>query len=253
MTLRTPTLIGTIPTVALAPALLTIVRHAESTRNSAKAGQFFFANEAARGDLENDPDHRTCLTETGRAQARELGNTLLGAFGAFDVVYHSGYQRTRETAEGVLEAWPADAVSRRDVRSHLFLRERDGGYTFNMTTAEAKAAFPWLQAHWELSGRFFARPPGAESIADVALRVHLFLEEIKTTCAGQRVMVVTHGGPLRMFRYWLEGWSHEDVVDRWDREAVPNCCVIAYAAGEDGRLKPLALPQSAEHLGPNRT
>lgn len=248
-----PTVISTIPHMALTPALLVIMRHAESTRNVAKAGQIFFADEAARGDLENDPDHGTCLTDAGRAQARELGETLHAAFGSFDVVFHSGYQRTRETAQGLLAAWPAESGSHRDVRSHLFLRERDSGYTFNMTTAEAEAAFPWLQSHWELSGRFFARPPGAESLADVALRVHLFLESLKADCAGQRVLIVTHGGPLRMFRYWLEGWSHEDVVDRWNREAVPNCCVIAYAPDENGRLTRMAIPKPADRLGPART
>lgn len=31
------------------------------------------------------------------------------------------------------------------VRHHLFIRERDGGHTYDMTDAQASAAFPWLQ------------------------------------------------------------------------------------------------------------
>jgi hypothetical protein len=31
-----------------------------------------------------------------------------------------------------------------------------------MTTAEAEAAFPWLQPYWETYAPFFARPPGGE-------------------------------------------------------------------------------------------
>jgi hypothetical protein len=37
-----------------------------------------------------------------------------------------------------------------------------------------------------------------------------------------------------MFRYWLEGWTHQDVIDRWDYEAIPNCCLVAYAADDRG-------------------
>ena len=93
------------------------------------------------------------------------------------------------------------------VRQHLFLRERDAGWTYDMTTAEAEAAFPWLQGYWDTFGRFFARPPGGESFADVAERVYLFLGMLFRDRARQRVLVVSHGGTLRVFRYLLERWT----------------------------------------------
>ena len=225
------------------PKLLVIVRHAESARNLAKVGRVFFADDEARSDLKNEPDHLIRLTETGWSQARELGTKLRDSFQSFDSVFHSGYRRTQETAEAVLEAWPADERSRMAVRAHLFLRERDVGYAFNFTADEARQTFPWLQPHWDLTGHFFARPPGGESLADVAMRVHLFLESSRHDLAGKSVLIVTHGGPLRMFRYWLEAWTYEDVIDRWDREAVPNCCVVSYRAGErSDRLERVSLP-----------
>lgn len=231
----------------IVPDLLVIVRHAESARNLAKAGQVFFADESARADLKHEPDHLTCLTETGKEQASALGEQLLAAFGSFDLVFHSGYTRTRETAERLLQAWSAEERSRIGVRHHLFLRERDVGYAFNMTASEASREFPWLQAHWDLFGRFFARPPGGESLADVATRIHLFLEDLKCERVGKRVLVVTHGGSLRMFRYLLEGWTYEDVVERWDREPVPTCAVVAYRQdGDSGRLVRLQLPGFSE-------
>ena len=61
------------------------------------------------------------------------------------------------------------------VRHHLFLRERDAGRTYEMTTAETDTAFPWLHDYWNTFGRFLARPPGGESLAEAAARMYLFL------------------------------------------------------------------------------
>ncbi len=167
------------------------------------------------------------------AQAHRIGVLLLEEFGVFGYLYHSGYQRTLQTAEGILAAYtPADRVHTR-VRHNLFLREREVGYTFDMTTEEANAAFPWLQEYWETSGRFFARPPGAESLADVAQRVYKFLGMLFRDRAGQRVVVVSHGGTMRMFRFWLERWSYEEVVDRFETDRIPNCGLVTYRYSPD--------------------
>jgi broad specificity phosphatase PhoE len=44
-----------------------------------------------------------------------------------------------------------------------------------MTTAEAESAFPWLQDYWITYGPIFGRPPGGESMADVAKRAYLLM------------------------------------------------------------------------------
>ena len=115
------------------------------------------------------------------------------------------------------------------VRHHLFLRERDAGWTYDMTTTEAADALPWLQGYWDTFGRFFARPPGGESLAQLAERVYLFLGMLFRDRAQQRVLVVSHGGTLRVFRYLLERWTHDEFLERWESEPVPNCAVTSYA------------------------
>ena len=155
----------------------------------------------------------------------------------FDYLYHSGYQRTLQTAEGLLSAYPLNERERIRVRHNLFLREREVGYTFDMTTDEVDAAFPWLQEYWETFGRFFARPPGGESLADVAQRVYMFLGMLFRDRAHQRVLCVCHGGTMRMFRFWLERWTYEEVADRWDKDTIPNCATLTYRySAEAGRL-----------------
>lgn len=174
------------------------------------------------------PITRTPLTPRGRAQASQTGIALHQTFGPFDYAYHSGYRPTRETLEHLLNAYSEEERARIPVRHHLFLRERDTGYTFDMTTAEAEAAFPWLQGYWDTYGPIFGRPPGGESLADVAKRVYLFLSMLFRDRAGRRVLVVTHGGTLWMFRMLLERWTWEETEERFRTGSVPQCSVTDY-------------------------
>lgn len=208
--------------------MLVLVRHAESERNVAKKGNRFFLDDEARKAVQGVPDHRSPLTPRGRQQAQQTGMALRHNFGLFDYAYHSGYQRTRETLEHVLAAYTDEERHRTQVRHHLFLRERDTGYTFDMTTAEAESAFPWLQDYWNTYGPIFGRPPGGESLADVAKRAYLFLSMLFRERGGQRVLVVTHGGTLWMFRMLLERWSWEEAEERFRTGSVPQCSVTDY-------------------------
>src|SRR4029453_8566223 len=114
-------------------------------------------------------------------------------------------------------------------RHHLFLRERDAGWTYDMTTGEAETAFPWLQEYWDTLGPFFAPPPGGESLADVAQRVYLFLNMLFRDRAGQRVLLVSHGGTLRVLRFRLGRWTYEEFLVRFREDSIPNCAVTSYA------------------------
>lgn len=68
--------------------------------------------------------------------------------------------------EGILTAYSPEERRLMTIRHHLFIRERDGGHTYDMTDAEASAAFPWLQDYWQTFGPFFSRPAGGESYGD---------------------------------------------------------------------------------------
>ena len=214
-----------------------LVRHGQSLRNVAKGGNVYFPDADAREGLRGQSDHLTPLTDKGRAQAREVGVSLRQKFGVFDYLYHSGYQRTIQTADELLSVYDEAERAQIRVRHNLFLREREAGYTFDMTTDEANAAFPWLQEYWETFGRFFARPPGAESLADVAQRVYNFIGMLFRDRGNQRVLVVCHGGTMHMFRFWLERWTYEEVADRWEKEPIANCAMLVYRfSPELGRL-----------------
>jgi broad specificity phosphatase PhoE len=211
------------------PSLLVLVRHGESQRNIARRKNRFFLDDEARRPLQGIPDHLIGLTETGWRQARQTGAALHERFGPFDQIYHSGYRRAVETTEAILESYPPEGRERMRVRHHLFIRERDQGHAYDMTDAEAAAAFPWLQGYWNTFGPFFARPPGGESLAQVCERVYTFLQKLARTMAGRKVLLVTHGGTIWCCRYVIERWTYEEAERRFQTEHVANCSITSYA------------------------
>jgi broad specificity phosphatase PhoE len=241
------------------PSLLVLVRHGQSQRNVIKKQNRFYLDDESRKAVKGVPDHLIELTDEGRRQAAETGVAIRNHYGVFDYVVHSGYRRTVQTLDHILEAYPPEERARMPVRHHLFVRERDGGHAYDMTDAEAQAAFPWLNDYWTTFGPFFARPPGGESLADVCERVYAFLQKLSRTMAGRRVMVVTHGGTIWCFRYVLERWTYEEAERRFRTEANPNCSVTAYsyepsagrlALGDTARIywTPLSAPAA---VGPS--
>jgi broad specificity phosphatase PhoE len=194
----------------------------------AKKGETYFADEEARKTVKGIPDHKIPLTKWGIIQAEQTGDYLWKNLVRPDYVYHSGYLRTIQTLDGILGQFPEHERLQINVRMNQFIRERDSGYTYDMTTEEAEFAFPYLKDYWKTHGGFFARPPGGESLSDVSGRVYTFLNTLFRDRAGKRVWVVTHGGTLRAFRFILDRWNYEQAL-AWPKGQTPkNCGVTIY-------------------------
>jgi broad specificity phosphatase PhoE len=213
------------------PVRLVLIRHGETPRNKHK-GSLYFTDEAARSSLPDVSYAAMPLTAEGRRQAEATGDGLRARFGVPDRLYHSGFRRTAETKDGILSAYNPAERERIRVFENTFLRERDSGYTYNMTAEEATRAFPWLADYWRTHGNFYGRPPGGESFADVVRRVYLFLDMLFRDCEASTVFVVTHGGTKRCFRYLLERWSPEQMEAS---QEVENCGVTVYGYSEEAR------------------
>ncbi len=135
---------------------------------------------------------------------------------------------TNETANRILEAYHERRRKQIQVRMNSFIRERDPGYAYDMTTEEAQAHFPYLEEHWKTFGGFFSRPPGGESLDDVAKRVYTFLNTLFRDRAGQKVWAVIHGGTLRAVRFLLEHWTYDQALSWPEGESPENCGVTVY-------------------------
>jgi len=207
---------------------LAIVRHAKSLRNELKRGHTYFIDDEDRARVRGIPDHKIPITSEGHLQALATGIALRERFGTFDYAYHSGYLRTVETLDDILFAWPEEERERIQVRTNPFIRERDTGYTYDMTVDEAHAAFPWLEEYWQTVGGYLAQPPGGESLIQVSERVYTFLNMLFRDRAGESILVVTHGGTLRSFRANLERWTYEQAT-KWPPGQSPrNCSLTLY-------------------------
>ncbi|MCR4313831.1 MAG: phosphoglycerate mutase family protein [Candidatus Uhrbacteria bacterium] len=219
------------------PRKIVFIRHGESVRNAAKQGSVYFTDDAARAQIRGVPDHRIGITAFGEMQSTKTGATIYEHHGIPHVFYDTGYERTRLTREGILSAYPEEERSRIKLRSNSFLRERDAGYGYDMTKEEAERHFPWLDEHWKTKGGFLARPPGGESLADLSMRVQMFLDILYREHAEETVFLSIHGGTIRCLRFLLEDWTYEQFEDSLKGHTPANCGVTVYEYDESvGRL-----------------
>jgi broad specificity phosphatase PhoE len=126
------------------------------------------------------------LTEKGRIQARALAARLEHI--ELDAVYSSDLRRAAETAAEVARSQGVELVENSE------LREVDVGSWSGLTRAEAEARFPEGFARWR------AGYPGwedGESYDEMTDRVLGGIHRIAAAHEDGRVLVVSHGGPIR--------------------------------------------------------
>ena len=120
------------------------------------------------------------LNETGRAQALALADRLAGE--PIDAVYSSDLVRAHETARIVADRLGLPVTALPD------LREKHFGSWEGLTDREVLDRFPEARTgHWG----------DAETTEEVSRRVLDALRRIAEAHPAGRVLVVSHGGPLR--------------------------------------------------------
>jgi len=213
------------------PSALWLVRHGESLGNLADAQAH--ANGSGRLDLDvRDPD--VPLSPTGEAQADALGRWLAGqpADQRPTTVLSSPFARAASTAQRAVAASGLDLTIRYDER----LRERDFGAFDGMTREGIRADYPDEARRRDLLGKFWYRPPGGESWADVALRVRSLLATEALRHDGERLLCVSHQAVIMVFRYVVEELSEPQLLEIDRSDQVANTSVTRYELTGDGRF-----------------
>lgn len=151
---------------------LVLVRHGETAWN-------------VEGRIQGHTD--IALNGLGVAQAEAVGKRL--ARERFDAVYSSDLMRAFHTAR------PAVPDPDRTIIKDRRLRERHLGVLQGLTGEEAMADQP---AAWKTlkSRDSDLELAGGESLGEFSRRVVGFVEAMLEAHAGERVLVVTHGGVL---------------------------------------------------------
>jgi len=219
---------------------LVLIRHGESEGNVAATR----AREAGAQVIEVPArDADVDLSETGREQALALGRLLAGVSEQFPV-WSSPYARARETAELALEVAGWDRLPRLDER----LRDRELGILDRLTSAGVEARFPEEGERRRWLGKFYYRPPGGESWADVVLRLRSLLADLDREHPGQEVLLVCHDALILLFRYVLLGLTEADLLDLAARTTILNASVSRFV--REGGTGPWQLAgfNEADHL-----
>lgn len=129
------------------------------------------------------------LNEAGQAQARRLAARL--AVERHDALFSSDLQRARQTAAPLAATWG------RDDGVLPGFREQNFGLLEGLDAPAIQERHPALWRGWLEQDADFAAP-GGETPRQFHGRVLAALNELVAARAGQRVVVVTHGGVLDM-------------------------------------------------------
>ncbi|HEX2045072.1 MAG TPA: histidine phosphatase family protein [Gaiellaceae bacterium] len=174
------------------------------------------------------------LNEAGRAQADALAERMDEI--DLDAVYSSDLRRARETAEVVAGRKNLPVQALRD------LREVDVGSWSGLTRAEAEERFPEGFRRWLDGG------PGwedGETYEEMSARIERAVRAIAAEHPDSRVLLVSHGGPIRAVHALALGLDVH--AYRRIRPVEPNARLSAVCI-EDGRFTELCPASGIDDL-----
>jgi broad specificity phosphatase PhoE len=132
------------------------------------------------------------LNDAGRAEAARVADALADRFdGDVAAVYTSDLERARETARILAARLGVEVVD------DPALCELSHGRWEGLTHAEVEARWPAELAAYQ-ADPFHVRRGGGDSYQDLEARVCPELERLADRHLGERIVVVSHGGPIRL-------------------------------------------------------
>ena len=213
------------------PERLWLVRHGQSQGNVARDA----ADQAGLPMIDIEMrDVDVPLSALGLRQAEAAGRwfAALPRDERPEVILSSPYIRARQTAEAVCKAGALAGGPARTIIDER-LREREFGIFDRLTTLGIRERFPDEAAHRTRLGKFYHRPPGGESWADVILRLRSMLNTINLHYCDRRVVVVCHQVVVLCMRYILEELDEQQILAIDKQAEVLNCGICAYEFERD--------------------
>lgn len=204
---------------------LWLVRHGESIANVA-------ATRAEREGLDVIPidirDADVPLSDVGREQAAALADWMAREGRDIDGFYVSPYARATETLGIVLGGRP-DGVAVVDER----LRDRELGILDLLTRTGVARRHPEEAERRRHLGKYYHRPPGGESWADVALRLRSFLGDL--AAADRRsVLIVAHDAVVMLVLSLLLPLEEPELLEFAASHTVLNASLTHLVRTADG-------------------
>ena len=162
-----------------------LIRHGETEWNS---------QQRMQGHSNSD------LSSVGQAQIQALGQWM--KIVPFDHIYSSDSLRAKQTAEAITQ------FSGHELKIDLRLREKNLGVFEGLTSEEARERHPEVFRLFKTAGSKYVIDEGesTQQLQDRALEI---VEEIRFKHPEERVLLVTHGGFIRVVMKHSLGLSLE--------------------------------------------
>jgi len=174
----------------LLPEKVILVRHGETSWN--QDGKFLGHSNPG-------------LNERGISQARAVAGLLFSE--DIDLIFSSDLRRAIETSQIIARTHKLPVIVT------PFLREINFGVWEGLTFVEIEKHYPVLLSKW-MKDPFKVRIPRGETAEDVRYRVIEAWNFLALKASGEKtVVIVAHGGPLRLLLCYLTG---VDKSRQWD-------------------------------------
>ena len=162
-----------------------LIRHGETEWNS---------QQRMQGHSNSD------LSSVGQAQIQALGQWMKNV--PFDLIYSSDSLRAKQTAEAITQ------FSGHELKIDLRLREKNLGVFEGLTSEEARERHPEVFRLLKTAGSKYVIDEGesTQQLQDRALEI---VDEIRIKHPEERVLLVTHGGFIRVVMKHSLGLSLE--------------------------------------------
>ncbi|KQX07621.1 MULTISPECIES: histidine phosphatase family protein [unclassified Leifsonia] len=207
---------------------LWLIRHGESVGNVAASAAEADGAEVIPLDIR---DADVPLSPAGEHQAGALRPWLAERRTSLGAVWCSPYTRARETLAIAI----GDSELAAPVHVDERLRDRELGILDLLTSDGVRRRHPEEVARRRHLGKFYHRPPGGESWADVVLRLRSFLADAAAESAsdgGQAgpsgagsTLIVAHDAIVMLLLYICLDFSEADLLDFAETHTVANASV----------------------------
>ena len=166
------------------------------------------------------------LSDTGRRQAEKIAARL--STERIDAAYSSDLSRALETAKAI------SSFHNLNVNIVTELKETNFGRWEGLTYKEIDEQFHEVMNGWR-TNPMETKIPGGESLGEVAQRCHAGMEKIIRENPGKNVLVVAHGGIIRIIAATALGMPLNDswkikqdnvalnIIEFYDKESAIVC------------------------------
>ena len=130
------------------------------------------------------------LNKRGREQAKKAAEITQKL--EFDQIYSSDLKRAKNTALMI------SREKNSEIKESKQLREMNFGDWEGLSFAEIKKQYSDLASAWQ-QDPVHNYPPGGEKLSDFKFRIEAFFQKIIERYQGNKILVVTHGGVIKLY------------------------------------------------------